>query len=194
MFIIPNMYEYVINRLKHDLPEVYYYHNYRHTEHIVQMVEEIGRYENRSEEEIGLLQVAALWHDSGFLNVYDGHEEEGCRLVQEYLPRYGLNGMETDIICGMIRATKLPQQPKNKLEEIIADADLDYLGTPDAPRIAELLYLELKHRRPELTEEEWHEMQVSFIGHHSYFTGFGKGEREPGKQLYLRHLKEISPG
>lgn len=55
----------------------------------------------------------------------------------------------------MIMATKIPQSPKNKLEEIIADADLEYLGTDEAAKKADDFFKELHHLHPSLTKEEW---------------------------------------
>lgn len=190
MFFSSKMYDFVMDLLMKDLPVEYYYHNYQHTQNIIQQVEEIGRNEQCSNEEIDLLKVGALWHDAGYLHVYDGHEAEGCNLVKQYFPGFGMNSRDTELVCGMIMATRVPQDPKNKLEQIIADADLEYLGTPAAPDYADLLYQELKHRNPSLTREAWNKMQVSFITSHHYFTSYCRENREPYKQVYLNQLIE----
>lgn len=78
-----------------------------------------------------LLKISALYHDVGFLTIYTGHEEISCEVVSHELYDFGFSKEQVDIICGMIRATKVPQQPQTKLEEIICDADLDYLGRDD---------------------------------------------------------------
>ena len=49
-------------------------------------------------------------------------------MAKEELPKFGLSEKDIELICGMIMATKIPQNPKTKLEKIIADADLEYLG------------------------------------------------------------------
>lgn len=59
-------------------------------------------------------------------NKHAGHEFEGCLIARTALPGFGYTG-EDIMICGMIMATKIPQSPTNILEEIICDADLDYL-------------------------------------------------------------------
>lgn len=41
-------------------------------------------------------------------------------------------------------ATKIPQSPNNLLEQIICDADPDYLGRDDFWKISNNLYHELK--------------------------------------------------
>jgi hypothetical protein len=88
----------------------------------------------------------------------------------------------------MIMATQIPQSPENKLEEILADADLEYLGTEAFERTANDLFRELQSINPDLTEEKWLNTQISFIGKHHFFTGFCKENREQTKQVYLQKL------
>jgi uncharacterized protein len=179
---------FVMDLLKQKIPAEYHYHNYLHTQYIFEKAAEIGKAEHCSPENIELLKMAALWHDVGYINIYEGHEEEGCKLVKHYFPKFGVGEKDTEKVCGMIMATKFPQSPKNKLEEIIADADLEYLGTKNARSIADQLYLELKHRDPSLTPEEWNKTQISFINNHHYFTDYCKQHCEPVKQDYLNGL------
>lgn len=184
------MQEFVIALLNADLPAQYFYHNTAHTQYVFDKVIEIGTAENCTADEIELLKVAALWHDAGYIHVYNGHEEAGCLLARKYLPAYGFSINEIDKICGMIMATRIPQSPNNKLEEIVADADLEYLGTADAPRQAYQLFRELQHLNPAMTEAIWNKVQVSFIARHHYFTNFCKTNREPSKSAYLKALIE----
>ena len=188
MHINKQMNDFVINLLKTKIPATYYYHNYEHSLYVMQKAAEIGMHENCSEKEMELLSAAALWHDTGYVNIYTGHEEESCRLARQYLPGYGYSIDDIDRICGMIMATKIPQSPKNKLEEIIADADLEYLGTAGAGIKADNLFKELRSINPILTKEEWNRIQVSFLQQHHYFTSFCKENREPLKQIYLNRL------
>jgi len=183
-----DMKSFVLGLMKEKLSPFYYYHNCGHTLYVMEKAIEIGQYENCTEKEINLLETAALWHDSGFINTYANHEKAGCLLARQYLPGYGYSATDTAIICGMIMATKMPQSPKNKLEEIIADADLEYLGTPDAEEKAGSLFKELQYLNPFLTKTQWHKTQVSFLQTHQYFTRFCKENREPVKRAYLWRL------
>ena len=85
----------------------------------------------------------------------------------------------------MIMATKMPQSPNNKLEEIIADADLEYLGSVDVAEKATRLFRELQWLNPSLTAAQWKKTQISFLQNHRYFTRFCKDNREPLKHGYL---------
>lgn len=186
-----NLQTFVVNLLKEKLPPFYYYHNVEHTLYVQQKVVEIGERETCTENEIEALKIAALWHDVGFINTYMRHEEEGCKLVRLYMPGYGYSDTEIASLCGMIMATRMPQSPKNKLEEIIADADLEYLGTPAAAVRAEKLFHELHHQSPSLSRAQWEKTQIGFLDKHRYFTPYCKATKEPLKQAYLRSL--LSP-
>jgi uncharacterized protein len=179
---------FVSNLLNEKLPPFYYYHNGGHTLYVMEKAIEIGHHENCTEKEIDLLSAAALWHDAGFINTYSNHEKESCLLARQFLPAYGYSAADTAIVCGMIMATKMPQSPKTRLEAIVADADLEYLGTQYAGERADALYRELQHLNPSLTQKQWLKTQITFLQNHQYFTAFCKKNRDPGKQAYLRKL------
>lgn len=182
------MQEFVLNLLRNNIPENYYYHNPEHTSYVVKTALEIGRHEGCTEHELELLSIAALWHDTGYVKVYRHHEEESCLIARQYLPEYGYSIAEIDIICSIIMATKIPQTPKTKLEQILADADLEYLGTPTFEIKSDSLFKELQSNNPILTKEKWDQMQISFLQKHHYFTRFCKENKEPIKQIYLKEL------
>jgi uncharacterized protein len=185
------MQEYVLDMLRRDLPKQYHYHNPEHTLYVQEKTLEIARYEGCSEDELNLLDIAALWHDTGYTRIYGNHEEQSCLLARQYLPEYGLSADDIDTICDIIMATKIPQSPKNKLEEIIADADLEYLGTETFEAKSRDLFHELQSLNPLLTIDKWNQMQISFISKHKYFTRFCKEYREPIKQNHLNELFRI---
>jgi uncharacterized protein len=182
------MQQIVIDLLKDNLPPAYYYHNTSHTLYVQEKAIQIGRHEHCNEKEIELLSAAALWHDTGYIRTYNGHEEESCRLAEKYLPEFEFTTIDIGQITGMIMATKMPQQPHNKLQQIIADADLEYLGTLDAAEKARLLFKELQSLTPSLTEAAWNKMQIAFLQSHHYFTKYCNTHKEPVKQDYLNEL------
>jgi uncharacterized protein len=183
---------FVVSLLKDKLSKFYYYHNAEHTLYVMAKAIEIGHHQKCTPEEIDLLAAAGLWHDTGFINTYEGHEEAGCTLAKKHLPQFGYNGEAIKKICGMIMATKLPQLPKNKLEEIVADADLEYLGTSSAAEKANELFKERQHINPLLTKKEWGKTQIKFLNQHHYFTPYCKKNIEPAKQAYLKQLMQTA--
>lgn len=182
--------EAIMTKLKNELAEHLTYHSYFHTLDVLNAAMQIAETEHISKEEVSLLRIAAAYHDSGFLEVYKGHELKSCEYARRDLPAFEFTDEQIEIICGIIMATKIPQSPTTKLQEIIADADLDYLGRSDYKHIAAKLFAELKVQNILKEETEWIKLQESFIQAHHYFTRFGKTTREPVKQQHLKELME----
>ncbi len=181
----------ILKKLENELPGDLTYHGLHHTLDVFNAALKISAEENLSPSEIKLLRIAALYHDAGFTNMYKSHEEEGCKLVRENLPAFGYSDQEIAIICGMIRATKIPQNPQSILEMIICDADLDYLGRDDFNKISNTLFEEMKTYLHLHNEKEWYLIQKKFLESHQYYTEFGKKNREPKKQEHLKKINKI---
>lgn len=179
----------IINLLKEDLAPFLTYHDWQHTEHVIQNAEYIARQEQLQEHEILLVKTAALFHDSGFISSSsEGHEEESIKIAEEKLPFFGYTNDEIEQISGMIRATAIPQKPNTKLECILADADLEYLGTDNFERLGNNLFLELKHTNPKLNTTEWNEIQIKFLKKHSFHTPYCIQNKTPIKEKNLNSL------
>lgn len=182
--------EYAIHKLTNYLSEKLTYHHVNHTLDVLEQSAVIAELENVSaQEDIYLLKISALYHDMGFLNTYNGHEERSCELANEDLTQFGLNLSQKEIVLGLINATKVPQNPKTKLQQIICDADLDYLGRADFYEIGNGLYQEFLWQGIVSNEVEWNRVQVSFLENHRYFTSSSKNRRERQKQEYLNQIK-----
>jgi uncharacterized protein len=189
-----DLYTDVMGCLKEKLGPQLVYHHWKHTEHVVEMAEFIARKEHCSEDEILLVKTAALFHDAGFVNTFtDNHENESIRFARKMLPEYGYAKYETEQIVGMINATKIPQNPRNKLECILADADLEYLGTDNFIYIGNKLFQELKHENPKLSQEEWDDIQIGFLESHVYHTHYCLHNRAEKKQQNLQVLLHKRP-
>ncbi len=181
--------DFILDKLEKGLPKNLYYHNLKHTVDVYTQVELIGRSENVTKEELLLLRTAALFHDAGHLIDYDTHEEMAVKLANEILPQYQYSDRQINIIAQLIMATKLPPNPTNLLEEIMCDADLDYLGRPDFIPVSNTLFKELHEHGKIGTEREWNEIQIKFINSHFYFTKTARRLRNVNKQSQLEKLK-----
>ena len=182
----------ILLHLSKNLSKDLYYHCLGHTLDVKKEAVRIALSENISNpEELFLLKVACLYHDSGFLFTYRDHEVAGCNLAKKELPAYGLNQQQIAVICGLIMATRIPQTPLTKLEEVICDADLDYLGREDFFPIGNNLFLELKARNFISTEKEWNQIQINFFKQHSFFTATNKQLREQKKSDHLHIIEAM---
>lgn len=175
----------IITKLEKGLDPRLGYHNVAHTLDVLEQSQVIAHNEGVSDEhDLLLLKIAAVFHDSGFLYVYRNHEEKSCEIAMEYL-KDTFNNDDLKRIRGMIMATKIPQTPHNLLEQIICDADLDYLGRNDFEPISKCLYTEFLSYSIIPADCIWDHLQIKFFEIHHYFT---KSEIEKRNKEKLRHL------
>ncbi len=183
--------ELILDKLERELPPYLYYHNYKHTIDVINQAELIGLGEGVSEEELLLLKTAALFHDAGHIIQYENHEYYGCQMAKEYLPKFKYTQEQIERICELILATKLPPKPKNLLEKIMCDADLDYLGREDFIPVSNTLYEELKAQGKINSLNEWNKIQVKFLTGHQYFTETANRLREVNKEKQIERIKKL---
>lgn len=188
--IFSSIYSQVIAKLQRELSSRLTYHSIDHTLDVLEQVQQIAAREGiDDEQQLFLLKVAALYHDTGFVFIYSGHEAKGCELGRNELPAFGLTTPQIEKICGMIMATKIPQSPANKLEEIICDADLDYLGRDDFDPISNSLYKEFLEFGFVKDHADWMQKQICFLESHHYFNKSSQELRQPKKMDQLAKLK-----
>ena len=184
--------KFILNKLKKELDQDLFYHSYSHTLDVFASTQEIAEQEGIDGEEFTLLKTAALYHDSGFLTTYQEHEKVGCELVRQVLPNFDYTSDQIERICGMIMATKVPQNPQNHLEKIICDADLYYLGRDDFFPVGRNLFREFLHHGVVQSEESWNELQIKFLSNHHYFTETAQRLRAPRKAEHLAQIQRMS--
>ncbi len=186
--------KFILKKLITEIPEHLYYHGVHHTLDVLDAALTIAKEEHLSATQLRLLRIAVLYHDAGFIKVYENHESYGCELAKEFLPGFDFTTREIDVVCKLILATAIPQKPSTKLEKIICDADLDYLGRKDFNKISTSLFNELKIYSMIKDEDEWNERQLQFLSSHKYHTRFSKIRRDPVKQAHLEKLKDKGTG
>ena len=182
--------KYVLNKLKEDLPAHLSYHGIDHTLDVLNVCEQYIRRLKLTEEERFLLRIGAIVHDMGFLNGSANHEEVGAVMASELMLDLGMKGSQIEEVKELVLSTKIPQNPKNELQKILCDADLDYLGRDDYPEISQRLFEELKNMKVIQTEEEWKRLQINFLQAHYFHTTYAILNRTPKKQYWLNKLQE----
>jgi len=166
------------------------YHSLGHTLDVVQQCERIAQEEGITDpDQLFLLKIAALYHDTGFLRTYSEHEAKGCNIFLEDVDGMEFSDHEKSQIIDLIMATRIPQKPKTLLEKIICDADLDYLGRNDFFAIGDNLRKEFLCYHVIASNEEWDKLQLNFLQHHHYHTQSSRKLREPVKQKNFSQLK-----
>lgn len=179
----------IIQKLQEELPEHLSYHSVAHVLDVIESAIQIAAGEGISGDALVLLKTAALFHDTGFLFGAKDHEQKSCEIAETYLPGFGYDQEQISRIKGMIMATKIPQMPQDHLEQILADADLDYLGRDDFFTIGDKLYDELAMFGIITNERDWNLLQERFLESHNYHTATAISTRNAKKQENLDIIK-----
>lgn len=187
--------DFILKKISAELNPNLYYHDLNHTLDVLSSVERLAGLEKISEYETTLIKTASLFHDSGMLKTYIGHEEASCEITLKHLPGFGYSDDDISLINNMILTTKLPQSAKSLPEKIICDADLDYLGRNDFFMISHRLRYEWSlFTFRTLSLKDWYFLQIDFLTKHNYFTQSAIETREMGKQHNLFQIFEIMDG
>ncbi len=170
--INPELKEKIFDDLSNILDENYSYHNLDHTKRVISAAVDIGSNYDLSEKDWRCLLTACLLHDYGFIESHLEHEKISAKLSSQILPKYGFLETDIQIINSLIIVTKLDEKPKNLLESIIRDSDLEYLGSEDFIKISPLLKKEWINCEVVKSDSEFYKIQYEFILNHSFYTDF----------------------
>jgi uncharacterized protein len=184
--------QYALGRLASELPDYLTYHCIEHTrDHVVPTVEYLARNEGVNDLDLVLLLTAAYFHDIGFIETCDDHEEVGVRIASEVLPNFGYLPEHINVITRIIMATKLPQSPRTQLERIMTDADLDSLGRVDFFERNQDLRDEIAALGRIYSDDDWLCAQYRFIRDHDFFTASAQRLRHDQKQKNIQALLKV---
>jgi hypothetical protein len=178
----------ILDDLSKKLPKHLTYHSLDHIIDVANVCNHYIDYYMISDRVANLIRIAAVAHDYGYIYTPVEHEERSIKEVRPMLKDFSED--EIKQVEGMIRATKVPQNPQNLYEEILADSDLDYLGRTDYGKISEGLYKEFLHFGVIKNEDDWLELQIKFLENHKFHTDWAKLNRSDAKQQLLQGLRD----
>ncbi len=146
--------------------------------------------ENLNDHEKELLFIAALFHDTGYLKEYKDNEPLGADIAESFMIKHGYPKGDIDTVKRLILATRLPQKPQDKLERIMCDCDLDYLGTEKFKSRSSDLRKEWEEMLgTKYSKREWLELQLRFLANHKYFTNSAQVLRNLGKSENMHMIQ-----
>jgi len=181
--------------LLNNLPQVYFYHNQEHTKGVVEAAEKIGKNSGLSDDEMETLMIAAWLHDTGYIKGCNGHEKNSADEAVKLLTQWGASEKKILAVKNAIGATRMPQNPKTLIEEVLCDADLAHLSDENFLQHGEMLRKEWGiTQNKKFTDDEWLENNLSFLKKHQYFTPFGRSVLQEKKKKNIKKVKKILKG
>ncbi|WP_434036626.1 Pycsar system effector family protein [Formosa sp. 4Alg 33] len=182
---------FVSHLLESQLSPKNFYHNIDHTKSVLDAVTQFAKKEGCTEEEITVLQLAAWFHDTGYVNTDVGHEEESVKIASQFLEHAGWSKEEIAKIERLILVTKADVVPKTLLEKIMKDADCAHVASDNFFESTERLRQELKYKNEQpISELDWLIQNKEFISNHKFYTNFGQVKLQPKKEMNFYNLQQ----
>ncbi len=183
---------YVSTFLNENMPKKFVYHDLEHTQNVVNSARELGGKYHLPEAELEQLIFAAWFHDTGYSEGAEGHEERSVENAKAFLSENGKNPDDFEAAYGCIRATKMPQSPNNLIEQILCDSDLNHLGKDSYwERCVKVRQEFMIAKDLIMQEDEWLEFEIKFLEGHSYHTDIARGSWGKTKKSHLKQLHKL---
>jgi predicted metal-dependent HD superfamily phosphohydrolase len=150
-----------------------HYHNKAHTQFVVDSAIQIANHYQLGDSDFFIVIAAAWFHDTGYSKSRKGHEDESVKIADAYLKNAGVDADTVNKINQCILATRMPQDPKDQLEQIICDADMFHLGQDSFIEKSKELRKEINASgKTDISKEEWRLQSIQFLQQHHYFTDY----------------------
>jgi predicted metal-dependent HD superfamily phosphohydrolase len=182
--------KHVFKVLNTDLERNYVYHNLAHTQRVVAKTKELVENLKVASEAAENLEIAAWFHDTGFIKGAENHEDESVKIVTAFLKKNAVSKERIKNITDLILATKINYMPKNDLEKIIADADCAHLASKNFFDYTALLRKEWELTGfKKVSDAEWVDENIEFFTQdHRYNTEYALKNWTKTKEKNLSKL------
>jgi predicted metal-dependent HD superfamily phosphohydrolase len=190
MNLVEQAKDFVEKLFKDKLSVLYTYHNLNHTIAVVTAVNTLIDSENLNPSEKEILLVAAWFHDTGYLNGCDNHEESSAVIASNFLKEKGKTTDYIDNIVGLIRSTMYGCVPETLFEKIIHDADYYHLSSDEYTATCNALRLEWQNiNQKTYSDLEWVIENIDFLSNrHHFYTDFALKNWQPLKEKNIKSL------
>ncbi|MEM9822510.1 MAG: Pycsar system effector family protein [Bacteroidota bacterium] len=184
--------EYVEQLFLDKLSQDFTYHNLAHTLSVKKYVERLGKAAGLEKKQIQLLSIAALFHDTGFIERYEGHEESSKKNARAFLESKAMAPKDIEQILNCIDATKMEASPEGQFEQLLKDADLNSIGSEVFLQNSSNLRQEWKVCcDTDYTDLEWLQNNLDFLEQHQYYSPEAQKLFGNTKKANLKKVKKM---
>lgn len=180
--------EYINSLLLEGLTEDHHYHDLSHTLSVRDASLAMGKKYRLDKAELETLELAALFHDTGFTKQYERHEDFSKEIATEFLTTHNLSKEKIQQVNNLIEVTRVGVRPETLLQKILKDADFNTYGRTYLQNAQALRHEWQVFRGQVMTEQEWVENNIDFWSEHEFYTGeaqamFGEEKRKALKKF-----------
>ncbi|MCE3075499.1 Pycsar system effector family protein [Chryseobacterium gwangjuense] len=192
MSILQKAKDYVEILFKDKLSSVYFYHNFIHTTYTVNKAEEILKHTPVSEEEQEKVLLALWFHDTGYIECAQNHEEKGVDIMKNFLKKENYPEDYIEDVTKLILATKITYEPQNLLEQIVKDSDCSHFASHDYNDISDALRKEWELTNVRcFSNDEWNAGNLDMLKNkHKFYTDYAKQNWQPLKEKNIKKIEK----
>lgn len=192
MDILQKVKNYVESLFKDKLSSVYFYHNFIHTTYTVNKAEEIMKNTPVSKEDQEKVILALWFHDTGYIDCAQDHEEKGVEIMKNFLKNENYPENYIEDVSKLILATKINYEPQNLLEKIAKDADCSHFASHDYNDISDALRKEWELTNVRcFSNDEWNAGNLDMLKNkHHYYTDYAIENWDPLKKKNIKKIEK----
>ena len=159
------------------------YHNYDHTLMVVEAAQLIAKAQNLNGSDLEALIIAAWFHDTGFKDAYEGHEEKSVEIAEAFLKEENASPELIEKVRKAILCTQMGKEPQSEIEKILCDSDLFHTTQDYYEEHAAKLRKELSTvKKQNFTDLEWYQNSLEFVSRHHFQSEYGQTELKKAKE------------
>ena len=176
-----------------NIPKWMVFHDLDHTLEVARFSQSIGRGSGLSEQALHTLELAALFHDTGYARAYKGHEEKSVTIARVFLRERGASQVLIAQVSALIMSTRAGERPRSLSQRVLRDADSAKAGQVDFEEKSQRLRTEFEHqRRKKISALAWNQENLAYLRAHNFFTPYALSRFSKQKKLNLRALEARS--
>ena len=140
------------------------FHDLQHTLAVARYAVEIGRGCRLSTADVQLLELAALFHDTGYAITYNGHEAASANIAKAWLAKHRGSRTLQKKVETLIMATRPASSPRSLAQRVLRDADSAKAGQLDFEEKSERLRKEFEHvRKRKIKHSAWLKENLAYL-------------------------------
>jgi predicted metal-dependent HD superfamily phosphohydrolase len=179
---------------KKHIAKSYLFHSIAHFEETVKSAVALGQEHNLSEEDLEDIAITMWFHDLGFKDGWQNHEERSAEIATDFLRKEHQPDEKINRISHYIITTNRLEEPRDIIEKIVLDADTAHVGRKNYFDTLGRLRAEWETKGDKrFTEREWIKLNLNFLDEHKFYTAIARNkysDRKRKNQIKLQKQLE----
>ncbi len=168
------------------------FHDLEHTLTVARSAKEIGRGSGLRGKDLLLVELAALFHDTGYAVIHEGHEEESAKLGAAWMHARGAGPGEIKAVSSLILATRSGHVARGLPQRVLRDSDSAKAGQADFLEKGERLRAELTASSGrKIAAAAWSLENLAYLEKHRFLTPYARQRFGKQKEINLALLRRI---